>query len=330
MFHKGTRHSGVSAHGVSLRRISVPAIGALLVGIALLTNPSRMLAQHDGGRSQPGANSKPVICVRDCFEPSSGSSPEDDKELQRIMDVQATAQQSAAFASLAQDIQAAGAKAQAVRELLQKVSAPGTATRSDRSAALNQAIEKVRAGNQHFLGSFSPVQVSGLQDLIKKLEKVDSELDKQLKELDHFLESAHENIEHVANSAANLGKAIASFQDSELAVGREMSIVLPSDGQELSFNLPSVKSTIDVAGQFISVPVSGAATRTSATDGRNLFSVRVVADLTDLQQNITAAFRSLLDRSPRCGERVEIHQVTLAPLAPASLVVVPLHYERWI
>jgi hypothetical protein len=330
MFHKGTRLPVVSACGVYMRRTSVPGVAVSIVGIALLASPGGVLAQRGGGRTQPGANSKPLICVHDCLEPHSGLGPEEDKELQRIMAVQANAQQTAAFASLMRDTQAASAQLQALRQLLQKVPIPGAATRSDRVNALDQAIEKAHIGNRNFLASLSPTQESGLKDISKKLEKADSELTKQVKDLDQVVATARETGERIANSAANLEKTFASFQDEQLALGREMSIVLPSDAQNLALSLPVVKSTIDVAGQSISIPVSGAVSRTSAADGLNIFGLRMVADLTDLQQNVTAALRSLLDRSPRCGERVEIHQVTLAPLAPATLVMVPLHYERWI
>lgn len=330
MFHERTRLPRVLADAVQVRRLSVPRVAVSIVAIALLASPGRMLAQRGGGRSQPGANSRPVICVHDCLDPHSGLGPEEDKALQRIMAVQATAQQSAAFATFMQDTQAASAQAQAFRELLQKVPAPDSATRSGRVTALDQAVEKAHIGNRNFLASLSPTQESGLKDITKKLEKADSDLTKQVKELDQIVATAREPSEHIANSTANLEKVLVNFQNEQLALGREMSIVLPSDGQNLALSLPSVKSTIDVVGQSISIPASGAVSLTSAADGRKLFGLRVVADLTDLQQNITDAFRSLLNRSPVCGERVEIHQVTLAPLAPASLVVVPLHYERWI
>jgi hypothetical protein len=330
MFPKRTRLPGVPADVVHVRRLSVPGVAVSIVAIALLTSPGRMLAQRGGGRSQPGANSRPVICVHDCLEPHSGLGPEEDKQLQRIMAVQATAQQSAAFASLMQDTQAASAQAEAFRELLQKVPAADSATRSGRVTTLDQAIEKAHVGNRNFLASLSSTQESGLKDICKKLEKADSDLTRQVRELDQIVAAARETSDRIANSAANLEKTLVNFQNEQLALGREMSIVLPSEGQDLAFALASVKSTVEVAGQSISIPASGAVSRTSAADGHNLFGVRLVADLTDLQHNIADAFRSLLNRSPVCGERVEIHQVTLTPLAPASLVVVPLHYERWI
>jgi hypothetical protein len=36
-----------------------------------------------------------------------------------------------------------------------------------------------------------------------------------------------------------------------------------------------------------------------------------------------------LDKSDRCGERIEIQHATLSPADPASVVTAQLHYERW-
>jgi hypothetical protein len=117
-----------------------------------------------------------------------------------------------------------------------------------------------------------------------------------------------------------------------------MGILLPTDGQDLTFNLPKVTNSINVAGQPVSIPTSGIVSRRSARtpagtpneNGRNLFSLKLTADLSDVQHNITAILRDKLTRSPRCGERLEIRQATLTPLAPASLVVARVHFERWV
>jgi hypothetical protein len=53
-------------------------------------------------------------------------------------------------------------------------------------------------------------------------------------------------------------------------------------------------------------------------NGRNLFNLKLTADLSDLQQNITAILRAQLTRSPRCGERIEIQQATLTPWLPPA------------
>ena len=332
LFHIGRRLPSRSAHGVDLRVAfacprSVPATAFLLAAIALLISPTRMLAQHGGGRSQPGANSKPVICVHDCVDPHSGLGDDDDRNLERLMAVQATPEQTTSFNRLLKDVQAARDRLQSFLKLPQ---APGSSAPSGPAATLDQSVENLRTASQNLLASFSSVQKSGLKDVTRKVENADSDLDKLRTAFTRILQTAKADSAPVAASAANLDSALASFQNQQLALGREMSIVLPSDGQDFAFILPGAKTTIDLAGQSISLPVSGATARTSAADGQDQFSLRIVADFSDLQQNITGILRSLLTRSPRCGEHLEIQHASLHPLDPASLVVVRLHFERWI
>ena len=337
MVREANRLPGVSAHGVSGNgmygnRISMPGVRRLIVGVALLAAPLGLLAQRGGGTmSATGTpySRRPIICLHDCRSiPDRISSEDDLKTFQHLMAVQATDQQSAAFLSVVQDAQAASAQLKDFRELLQK--APTSSARSGQVGSLDQAIAKARTGNQGFLASFSSAQESGLKDLAKKLEEADLGLDKEIKALDAIVQSGKPDNEPIANSAASLDKALASFQSGQIALASEMSIILPSAGQELTFNLPPVSNSVNIAGQAVSIPASGIASRTSAADGRNLFSLKLVADLSDLQQNITEVLRSQLTRSPRCGERVEIQEATLIPQAPSSLVVVHLHFERWI
>ena len=177
-----------------------------------------------------------------------------------------------------------------------------------------------------------------MKNIAKKLGKADSDLDKQVKTLDQIVQTSRSDGEPIASSAASLAKELATFQDEQLALGREMGILLPTDGQDLTFNLPKVTNSIKVAGQLVSIQASGAVSRQSAgtpagtpnENGRSLFSLKLTADLSDVQHNITAILRSKLTLSPRCGERLEIQQATLTPLAPASLVVARLHFERWV
>jgi hypothetical protein len=325
MFHKRRRLPGVFVH----RRRSAPAIVLSFATIAIFASPARMLAQHGGGgRSQPGANAKPVICVHDCVDPHTGLGPDDDRNLERLMAVQATPDQTTSFNSLLKAVQAARDQLQAFTKVPQKD--PTAPAPSDPAAILDQTVEKIRTGSQNFLASFSPVQKSGLKDVTRKVENADSDLDKQRTAFGRILQTSKADSAPLAASAANLDSALATFQNQQLALGREMSIVLPSDGQDLSFILPSVKTAIDIAGRSIAIPLSGATARASGTDSHDQFSLRVVADFSELQQNITGVLRSLLTRSPRCGERLEIQHASLIPLDPASLVVVRLHFERWI
>jgi len=334
---RGTRLPGVSARGVSARsmsapRISAPGVAVLIIGFALLASPSRLLAQRSGGG---GGHGMPTGGGGAGL--GSGVSEKDDlKNFHQAMAVQATDEQRAAFAKLAQYTQDAGDRLKALRGLLQKV--PASSPLSDRATTLDLAIEQARASNKNFLASFSSKQKSGLKDIAKKLEKADSDLDKQVKTLDQIVQTSKSDGEPIASSAASLAKELATFQDEQLALGREMGILLPTDGQELTFNLPKVTNSINVAGQPVSISASGIVSRQSAgtpagtpnENGRNLFSLKLTADLSDVQHNITAILRSKLTRTPRCGERLEIRQATLTPMVPASLVVARVHFERWV
>jgi len=311
MFHKGTL---------------VPA--ALVVGITLLASPCRILAQRGGGGGGRGMISTGGGVVGG--RPDGISEKDDLKDFHRAMAVQANTEQRAAIAKVAQYTQAASDQLQAFRAALQKIPASSP---SDRAAAVVQAIEKARSGNQNFLASLSSAQKSGLEDLTKKLAKADSELDRQLKVLDQIVQTKPAS-EQISSSAAVLDKALTGFLNEQLALGREMSILFDAAGQNVTFSLPAVTNSIIVDGQPVSIPASGVVSRTSAAtpaeNGPILFNLKLVADLTDLQQNVTSILRSALTRSPRCGERIEIPQATLTPLEPASLVVLRVHFERWV
>ena len=353
MFHQGAPVQGLSADGMSAQvfctcglstsRVFSFSAAVVIVGILLLASPAKILGQRGGGGggggggigSGGGRNSTPIICVHDCAGPRAGLSSQDDlKDFNRAMAVQATAEQRAAFAKIALYVQSARDQLQAFRESLQPV--PGSSTLqqalplTDRATAVGDAIEKARASNQNFLTSFSTIQKSSLKDIANKLAKADSELDKQKKTLDQIVQTMKPDNEQMVSSVAALDKAIASFQTEQFALGEEMSILFPAAGQGVTFSLPAVTNSIKVAGQPIAISSSGAVSRTSSGNGHDVFSLRLVADLSDLQQNITAILRSELNRAPGCGERIEVSETTLLPMAPASLVVVHLHFERWI
>jgi len=315
---------------VSMNCQSIRKMAALGVGAAMLASPAALVAQRGGGRGSPGANggSRPTICVYDCHNLSTevDLTGKDLKTFEHLVEVEATAEQSAAFASILQDTQAATAQVKGFRELLEKDPSPPEPP--DLGASLDQVLEKVRAGNQHFLAALSTAQKSGLKDIIAKLVNADSDLGKQIKVLDEIVAAARGSRE-VAGSLANLDKALAGFRGEQLALGREMS-VLPAEGQDLTFHLPEVTSSIEIGGDSVSVPAGGTATRTSMANGINVFNLRLVANLSDLQDDITDIFRSRLNRVPPCGEHIEVQQAMLLPQSAASLAVIHLHHERWL
>ena len=83
-------------------------------------------------------------------------------------------------------------------------------------------MEDAQGGNKYFVKSFSKSQKSGLKELTKKLEKVDSEVAKQKKALDQQL--GRPKGEAIASAAGKLEKALAKFQTQQLSLGKEMGI----------------------------------------------------------------------------------------------------------
>jgi hypothetical protein len=310
-------------------------VAVLTVGIALLAGPCRLLAQRGGGGGGGAGGrtqEKPLVCIHDCSLTSGASgevsTADDLKNFQRLMAVEATPDQSAALTKVMQYAQTASAQVQAFRDLLHRH--PTSEALSDSAASLHRALNEARAGNQNFLGAFSPVQQAGLKEVTKKLLKADSDLDNQIKAWDRTFETPKANREPIVAAAASLDQAVQSFQGAQFALASEMGIIPPSAGQDLTLKLPPVTTSIQIAGQSIAIPGAGVVSRTPGADGHNLFGLRFSADLTDLQQNITDVLRFQLDRSPGCGERVEIQEGALIPHPPAVLVRVHVHYERWI
>lgn len=297
---------------------------ALLVGVVLLTGTTDLLAQHGGGR---GTRSRPFICVYDCSEPSEGIdlTNSDLKRFEQLMAVQATAQQGAAFARAQQDAENASKQLKSFRQVLER--SPAT-LQSDDSSTLSQFIEKARTSNQSFLASFSDPQKSGLKELITKAANADADLGKETAVLNGVIE-AHQAPANIASVAGRIETALGGLQSQQLALAREMSI-LPSDEKDLAFHLPQVINSTDIGGQQVSMPVAGEAIRSSVSDGRSLFDLRLVVDLSDLQENVTDIFRSRLTGAPRCGQRVEVQQATLLPQSAGSLAELHLRHERWI
>jgi hypothetical protein len=289
--------------------------------LSLLTGTQTALAQHGGGGGGMGGGSGGGSGAG---RPSGVSERDDLRNFHRAMALQATAQQSALFNTAIQDLESASAQLQAFRAAEQKVPPPPAP-----AVTTHDLIERVRSSNQSFLASFSTGQKSGLKDILKKLAKEDSELAKQAQAFDQGLQAPKPAAEQLA-LASNLEKALTSFQTQQLALATEMSIVVTPTGEETTFNLPALPNRFNIAGQSLALPSSGVVVRTSKENGHNIFSLTLDADLYELQQNITEVLSSALNRSPNCGERVEIKQAVFAPAAPASLVTVHLHYERWI
>lgn len=298
---------------MSRRRILFTAIS--LIARWLLFAPLPAIAQHHGGGghgmggSIPGGSNRPTgLDEKDTL-----------KDFHRALAVQATSQQIAEFQALLKSTEAAKTELTLLQQALNKATDVPS-----RGAAFDQALAAARTGNKHFVDGFSDKQKSGLKENTKKLFKTDSDLDQEGKRLDQSLAIAAE----AGVRAESLGKVLTEFSDQELALGREMSIVLAS-GQDLTFALPQVHVPVKIEGQSVGVVVSGGLSQTAADKDLRTFRLELTADLSDLQQNITQLLRARLDQANSCGERVNVRQASLAPATPASLLVIVLHYERW-
>ena len=94
---------------------------------------------------------------------------------------------------------------------------------------------------------------------------------------------------------------------------------------DVSFEIPAVPLSLSVAGQPVTIPVSG---NVSGASGQPL-NLTLRAELTDLQSHMTPLLQTELNQSNRCGERISVERATLVPAAPAARMTVQLHFEKW-
>jgi len=172
---------------------------------------------------------------------------------------------------------------------------------------------------------FSDQQKSGLKEATKRLEKADIDLELEEKKL-------NQNAQGTAGAgprSEGMDKALTEFSNQQLALGREMGIIL-ANGQDSTFTLPAVKSTARIADHAVEFTSAGQLSQVAIDGNRRTFKLQLTSDLSDLQQKITELVRAEVNRSDRCGERVAVQQAMLTPSTPAGVLFVRLHYERWI
>jgi hypothetical protein len=297
---------------------------ALILACVLLAYPLAATAQrHGGGGSNIGGGINGSISGSN--RPTGLDEKDSLKDFHEVLAVQATSEQIAEFQALVKSTEAAQSEVQAFLQPLRK---DNPVAESARRNTLDPAIENARNGNKKFQEGFSEAQKSGLKEIAKRLAKADSDVEQEEKKLDQSLDlkaAAPELVSH----AESLDKALTDFRNEQLALGREMSITLAS-GQDLAFVLPKVKSLVSLNHQTIPVAISGVLSQIAAQGGQRTFKLEVMTDLSSLQQNIADLLRAQIETSAPCGERLTIRQARLTPADPGGLLVLWLHYERWI
>jgi hypothetical protein len=320
------------------RGSGISVVKTVVLGVALLAYPCGMLAQRGPGGGSTGGGTAGGGGLSGPTGRATGLSEKDDlKNFHAALAVQATSQQIIEYAAMLKTTAAVSAQLQAFLGQFGEQNVPQENARkqnkglelASQDATLDLAIEKARSETRKFLEGFSERQKSGLRELAKKIGRADADLAQQAKALDQEVGDAKAVPQSIASSAQSLDRALASFRSLQLDLGSEMSIAAARSGQDAAFNLLPVKNAVSFDRQSIAIVSAGVISKGVADGEQNTFRFALTSDLSDLQQNIREVLRDELNKSDRCGERIEIRDATLTPRAAVGLVVAHLHYERW-
>ena len=301
--------------------ISFSAVNVVILGCALAYPVVAVAQRHGAGGSSTGGGINGSVSGSN--RPTGVSEGDNLKDFHQVLAVQATSEQVAEFQALVKGTQAAQLQLQTLLEQLRKENA-----RADSASrkAFNPALEDARTRTRKFQEGFSEAQRSGLKEVVKRLAKADSDLEQEEKKLDQGFDLKSPDL---AAHAETLDKALTDFSHQQLTLGREMSITL-ANAQDVAFTLPQVKTTVSFGRRTVPVAVSGVLSQIAAQGAQRTFQLVLVADLSQMQQNITDLMRAKLESSASCGERVAVRQASLTPATPGSVLTLWLHYERWI
>ena len=303
--------------------ISFSAINVVILGCSLAYSVAAAAQRHGAGGSSVGGGINGSVSGSN--RPTGVAEGDNLKDFHQVLAVQATSQQVAEFQELVKSTQALQSELQALLEQLHKENARADSAPRN---SLDSALEDARNRTRKFQEGFSEAQKSGVKEIVKRLTKADSDLEQEEKKLDQSFDLKSPAPDLVAH-AETLDKALTDYSNQQLALGREMSITL-ANAQDVAFTLPQVTSMVSIGRRNVPVAVSGVLSQIAAQGGQRTFQLVMVADLSPVQQNITDLMRAKLETSAPCGERVAIRQASLTPSAPASVLTLWLHYERWL
>ena len=296
------------------------AAAKLCLGTIFLLCPHVLMAQHHGGHGigggMPGGNNRPTGV--DETDPL--------KDFHRALAVQATSQQVAEFQALVKDSDSAKASLQKFTQPPRNDVAVSESTVS--VSEIDKSLQALRADSRKFVDGFSSAQKSGLKDILKRLEKADSDLEVEQKRLDESQRAGNGASAGLESRGEGLTKSLTNFSNQELALGREMGVVL-AQGSDVTFKLIEVKSSLSMARPSVAVTASGDLVQVASQAAQRTFRLQIIVDLSDVRQNLTELLRVQFGGPSSCGERLEIRTATIVPSPPASTLALALHYERW-
>lgn len=100
-------------------------------------------------------------------------------------------------------------------------------------------------------------------------------------------------------------------------------------GADLNLRLPPAKTSINFGGQAVII-AADAVISGRPNSLEDIFRLLVTADMSDLQEHMTAILKSELDTQEPCGDRLTVVNAALKPAAPAGALTATIHYERWV
>jgi len=258
---------------------------------------------------------------------ASGIDTKDDlKDFHDVLALQASSQQVAECNLMLKTTESALEELKALVDHL-KSSNPAELRNSEND--VTQKTKAARTANAKFVDHLSDQQKSGLRENLKRLSKTDSDLAQQLRALDIQISEGKPESQQIATSAEALDHALVAFHSEQLALGKEMSVGVRTDAQGTIFSAPPVKKSVKIEDQSVSFTTKAVFSKTEVPGDDSRLRIVLTSDMSDLQQRLTDILRAELNKSDACGEQITVQSADLEPSAPASLVRVELHYERW-
>jgi hypothetical protein len=300
---------------------------SILLSAVFLALPCSLPAQRGAGGGHTGGGLAGGGGLSGGGGPGSGLDVKDDlKDFHETLALQATSQQVIDYKAMIAATDNAGAE---LKSFLTVANEANAATLAVQDKNLIHAFQLALTSNASFLQKLSDRQKNGLKETVKKLDKAESELTQQTKALDLQVEEAKSGGPQIAASAQNLERSLATFRGQQIDLGGEMSIGGAAGDQGVILTLHPVKSSINFSGRDVEIITSGAISKAVLQTVPDTFHLEMIADMSDLQRNLSQVLRAQLDRSDSCGEQLAIRTAVLSSSGSASLAQVQLHYERW-
>jgi len=94
---------------------------------------------------------------------------------------------------------------------------------------------------------------------------------------------------------------------------------------QTAIQIPPIKTSVTIENQPLQITISG----TSSAISSGVTALALTIDLGDLQEHLTSVLSAAVNRNDRCGERLSVERVSLAPDTPGGLLTANVNYERY-